>query len=134
MMNPENNVQLVKSFYQSIENNDYEAVSSMCHEQFTFYSQVDAPLDINGFLAQEKGNMDAFPGFTFRIHEIFAHDDKVACYMIFEGVQSAPMHDVPPTNKKVRFSLMMLLTIKDGKIMEKRAHFNHADIIDQLEI
>lgn len=132
-MNTKNNIELVKSFYQFIEDNDYDAVAAMCHEQFTFYSQVDTPLDIHGFLAQEKGNMDGFPGFTFRIHDIFAHDDKVACYMIFEGIQSAPMHDVLPTNNKVRLSLMMLLTIKENKIIEKRAHFNMADMIKQLQ-
>ncbi len=127
------NIELVTSFYQAIEDNDYESVAALCHEQFTFYSQLDKPLDINGFLAQEKGNMDGYPGFTFRIHDIFSHDDKVACYMIFEGVHSAMMHDIQPTGKKVRFSLMMLLTIKDDKIFEKRAHFNEADIMKQLQ-
>ena len=127
------NIELVTSFYQAIEDNDYESVAALCHEQFTFYSQLDKPLDINGFLAQEKGNMDGYPGFTFRIHDIFSHDDKVACYMIFEGVHSAMMQDIQPTGKKVRFSLMMLLTIKDDKIFEKRAHFNEADIMKQLQ-
>jgi predicted ester cyclase len=127
------NIELVTSFYQAIEDNDYETVAALCHEQFTFYSQLNTPLDINGFLAQEKGNMDGYPGFTFRIHDIFSHDDKVACYMIFEGVHSAMMHDIHPTGKKVRFSLMMLLTIKDDKIFEKRAHFNEADIMKQLQ-
>ncbi|MDK9683412.1 ester cyclase [Pseudoalteromonas shioyasakiensis] len=127
------NIELVRSFYQAIEDNNYETVAALCHEQFTFYSQLDRPLDINGFLAQEKGNMDGYPGFTFRIHDIFSHDDKVACYMIFEGVHSAMMHDIQPTGKKVRFSLMMLLTIKDDKIFEKRAHFNEADIMKQLQ-
>ncbi len=133
-MSAEKNIELVKSFYQSIEENDYDAVASMCHEQFTFYSQVDTPLNIHGFLAQEKGSMDGYPGFTFRIHDIFAHDDKVACFMIFEGVHSAPMHDIQPTHNKVRFSLMMLLTIKDDKIVEKRAHFNETEIMKQLEV
>lgn len=133
-MSAEKNIELVKSFYQFIEDNDYDAVASMCHEQFTFYSQVDTPLNLDGFLAQEKGNMDGYPGFTFRIHDIFAHDDKVACYMIFEGVHSAPMHDIQPTHKKVRFSLMMLLAIKDDKIIEKRAHFNESEIMKQLEV
>lgn len=132
-MTSETNIELVKSFYRAIEGNDYDAVASMCHEQFTFYSQVDTPLDTNGFLTQEKGNMDGFPGFVFRIHDIFAHDDKVACYMIFEGVHSAPMHNLKPTGKKVRFSLMMQLKIKDGKIIEKRAHFNEVDIMKQLQ-
>ncbi|MFD1385132.1 ester cyclase [Rhodanobacter aciditrophus] len=132
-MTTEQNVALVKAFYQHIEDNNYEAVAALCHDDFVFYSQVDKPLDLHGFLAQEKGNMDGYPGFTFRVHEAIAHDDKVACYMIFEGVNTAPIHDLAPTNKPVRFSLMMLMTIKDGKIIEKRAHFDHADISRQLQ-
>lgn len=132
-MTAEQNIALVKSFYRHIEDNDYDAVAALCHDDFLFYSQVDTPLDVHGFMAQEKGNMDGFPGFTFRVHEVFAHDDKVACYMIFEGVHTAPMHDLAPTNKPVRFSLMMLMTIKDGKIIEKRAHFDHSDVTRQLQ-
>jgi len=133
-MNLAKNIELVKAFYEAIEANDYDAVAAMCHEQFTFYSQLDTPLDLNGFLAQEKGNMDGFPGFTFRLHDVFADGDKVACYMTFEGIHSSPMHDIQPTHKKVRFSLMMLLTVRDGKLIEKRAHFNEADIMKQLQI
>ncbi|MBO2615663.1 MULTISPECIES: ester cyclase [Shewanella] len=129
----ENNIALVKSFYKSIEANDYDAAKSMCHRDFTFYSQVDTPLDVDGFIVQEKGNMDGFPRFQFRIHEIFAQEDKVACYMTFEGIHSAMMNDLAPTNKSVRISVMMLLTIKDGKIKEKRAHFDKADMLKQLQ-
>ncbi|EGR09759.1 ester cyclase-like protein [Vibrio cholerae HE48] len=43
------------------------------------------------------------------------------------------MHNLQPTGKKVRFSLMMQLKIKDGKIIEKRAHFNEVDIMKQLQ-
>ncbi|WP_413816327.1 hypothetical protein [Klebsiella sp. WP3-S18-ESBL-05] len=34
--------------------------------------------------------------------------------------------------KKVRISLMMLLTIEGGKIKEKRAHFDYNDIVRQI--
>lgn len=33
---------------------------------------------------------------------------------------------------RLRFSLLMLLTISDGKIIEKRAHFDRMDIHRQL--
>ncbi|WP_263303137.1 ester cyclase [Escherichia fergusonii] len=54
-------------------------MKNLCHPDFKFYSQVDTPLNSEQFIVQEKGHMDAFPGFTMRIHEIFARDDKVAC-------------------------------------------------------
>ena len=112
-----------------IEENKYDEVKNLCHPDFKFYSQVDTPLNSEQFIVQEKGHMDAFPGFTMRIHEIFARDDKVACYLIFEGVQTREFLGHPASGRKVRFSLMFMITLKDGKYIEKRAHYNTADIL-----
>lgn len=38
---------------------------------------------------------------------------------------------IEPKGNTIRFSLMMWLTIEDGKIIEKRAHFDRADIKEQ---
>jgi predicted ester cyclase len=43
---------------------------------------------------------------------------------MFDGIE--------PKGTRVRFSLMMLLAIADGKIIEKRAHFDRMDIRKQL--
>ncbi|HGE9788368.1 TPA: ester cyclase, partial [Salmonella enterica subsp. enterica serovar Panama] len=128
-MSVEENIKTVKKFYRLIEENKYDEVKNLCHPDFKFYSQVDTPLNSEQFIVQEKGHMDAFPGFTMRIHEIFARDDKVACYLIFEGVQTREFLGHPASGRKVRFSLMFMITLKDGKYIEKRAHYNTADIL-----
>jgi predicted ester cyclase len=128
------NKAVVTEFYRLIEANEYGKLKAFCHPDFVFYSQVDTPLDADGFIEQEKGHMDAFPGFTMRIHDIFAEGDKVACYLIFEGVHAKEFLGVAPTNKKVRFSLMFMITLKDGKYIEKRAHYNTSDILKQLGV
>lgn len=133
-MNIENNKQLVHNFYELLEKEDYKAVAELCHPDFVFYFQVDSPIiGAEGFIASEKVNFAAFKGFTMRIHEIIAENDKVVAYMIFEGKHtSAQLFNIEPTGNKVRLSLLMFLTIKDGKIVEKRAHFDFADIKKQL--
>ena len=134
-MNVEANKELVRQFYDLLEKEDYDAVSALCHHDFVFYFQVDTPIPgAEGFVNSEKKNFAAFQGFTMRIHELIAERDKVVAYMIFEGKHtSAPLMGVEPTGNMVRFSLMMLLTIKDGKVIEKRAHFDQKDILDQLK-
>ncbi|WP_161888361.1 ester cyclase [Pontibacter russatus] len=133
-MNTEDNKELVRQFYDALEKEDYDTVASYCHEDFVFYFQVDSPIKgAEGFVESEKKNFDAFKGFTMRIHELLAENDKVAAYMIFEGPHnSAPVFGVEPKGNHVRFSLFMLLTIKDGKIIEKRAHFDQSDIRAQV--
>ncbi|QNK60450.1 ester cyclase [Paenibacillus sp. PAMC21692] len=57
----------------------------------------------------------------------------VAVYFIFEGEHTGiPFFSVPATGKKVRFSLMMMLRIEKGKIIEKRSHVDVHDILWQL--
>lgn len=132
--NIEKNKQLVRDFYESIEREDYSTTATYCHDDFTFYLQVDEPIiGATGFVKSEKKNFDAFKGFTFKIHELICEGDKVAAYLIFDGKHTSDkIFDVEPTGNKVRFSLLMLLTIKDGKIIEKRAHFDHKDVRAQV--
>lgn len=133
-MSTEANKQLVRAFYQAIQNEDYTAAGECCHPDFEFFLQVDTPIPgAEGFIASEKKNFDAFPGFSFKIEQLLAEDNKVAAYMIFDGKHTGcPIDGIEPSGKRLRFSLMMLLTIADGKIIEKRAHFDRKDIHRQL--
>ncbi|MFV8583480.1 ester cyclase [Ralstonia nicotianae] len=75
----------------------------------------------------------AFPGFSFQIERMVAEGDQVAAYLVFDGEHKSGVIDgIAPAGKRLRFSLLMLLTISDGKIIEKRAHFDRMDIHRQL--
>jgi predicted ester cyclase len=134
-MNVKNNIELVHKFYEAVEREDYDTAAEFLHEDFVFYFQVDSPiLGANGFVASEKKNFDAFEGISFRILKILGGGDKVSAYMLFEGKHTKnPVFGVAPKGNFVRFSLCMWLTIKDGKIIEKRAHFDQFDIKTQVE-
>lgn len=130
-----NNKALAQKFYDYLQNEDYESAAQLCHEDFIFYLQLDTPIHgTDGFVVSEKANFDAFNGFKFTVEKMFAEDDHVAVFMIFDGSHSAKLMGIEPTGNRVRLSLMMLLKIKDGKILEKRAHFDKADILRQLTL
>lgn len=132
-MNATQNKDLVRRFYGAIQKEDYATAASLCHDEFMFYLQLDTPIPgAEGFIRSEKKNFDAFAGFRFTIEALFAEANQVAAYMIFDGKQSGECDGVAPTGNRVRFSLMMLLTIAEGKIIEKRAHFDRMDIHRQL--
>lgn len=127
------NKQLVRDFYAAVDKEDYDAASAFLHEDFTFYVQVDDPiLGADGFVTSEKKNFDAFGEFSFKIIELIAGGNKVAAYMIHEGIHNKnPLMGLAPKGNTIRFSLMMWLTIENGKIIEKRAHFDRTDIKTQ---
>lgn len=69
------------------------------------------------------------------IKAMVAEGDLVAAYFIFEGRHTGiPFAGVPATGKSVKFSLMMLLRIVDGKIIEHRSHVDVHDILRQLGV
>ena len=133
-MSLEANKQLVRRFYAAIEKGDFDALHDMVHDDFVFYSQIDTPKPgVQGLMESEKPSFDAFDSFIFPIDTLVAEGDKVAAYMRFEGTgYRTDSFGVPPRGQNVRISLMMLLTFKDGKIVEKRAHFDTGDVLRQL--
>lgn len=133
-MSTEDNKQLVRRFYAAIERGDFDALHDMVHPEFVFYSQIDTPKPgVQGLVDSEKKSFDAFESFIFPIDHLVAEGDKVAAYMRFEGKgYRTDTVGVPARGQDVRISLMMLLSFKDGKIIEKRAHFDGADVIRQL--
>jgi len=133
-MSLEENKQLVQRFYAAIERGDFDALNDMVDPGFVFYNQVDvARPGVQGLVDSEKKNFDAFESFRFPVETMVAEGDKVAAYMLFEGKNyRSDVFGVPASGKSLRISLMMLLTIKDGRILEKRAHFDVGDIRRQL--
>lgn len=133
-MSISDNKKLVQSFYDAINREEFERLHDLCHQDFVFYSQVDTPKPgVAGFVNSEKSAFDAFESFRFPVEQMIAEGDKVAVYLTFEAKnQKLATMGATPHGKNVRISVFCLLTIKDGKIIEKRAHFDVADIRAQL--
>ena len=128
------NKKLVQRFYDAINREDFDALDELCHKDFVFYSQVDTPKPgVAGFVNSEKSAFEAFESFKFPLELMVAEGDKVAAYLTIEAnKQRKPTMGADPKGKSCRISVFCLLTIKDGKIIEKRAHFDVADIRRQL--
>jgi predicted ester cyclase len=133
-MTTEANKEVVRHFYSALQQEDYARAAEFCHPDFIFYLQMDNPIQgAEGFIASEKKNFDAFPGFSFQIDALLAEGDQVAAYLVFDGQHTAaPVDGIEPAGNRLRFSLLMLLRVVDGKIIEKRAHFDRSDIHRQL--
>lgn len=133
-MTSEENKALVRRFYEAIERKDFDALTPMVHPDFVFYNQVDTPYKgLQGLIDSEKKNFESFETFVFPIVDMIAERDKVAVYMMFEGKgYRSNVFGIPANGKSLRMSLCMWLTVKDGKIIEKRAHFDVGDIRRQL--
>lgn len=122
----------VIAFYAAIERGDYDAVASMCHEDFVFYPQIDSPrAGVDGFIRAEKKHLDSFQGFSMAVDPI-GEGDRVAAFVVFTGVHTGAFYGIEATGRTLRFSMANVFTFRDGLISEKRAHYDLHDHIDQL--
>ncbi|WP_278923877.1 ester cyclase [Pseudophaeobacter profundi] len=129
----EANKATVRAFYEAINEQRFDDLAQYCHPDFVFYHQVDTPHPgVAGFRASEEKNFAAFDDWQMPIVELIAEGDQVASYMIFEGIHARDWAGIPASGRKLRFSLFMKLTLRDGLIVEKRSHFDRADIRQQL--
>jgi steroid delta-isomerase-like uncharacterized protein len=132
LMSVNDNKQLVVDFYEALVREDYEAAAAMCHEDFVFYNQIDTPRPgAEGFIEAEKKHLDAFKGFSMQVDTV-GEGDRVGAYVIFEGDHCKEFYGVPPAGAHLRMSMFNLFTIADGKVIEKRAHYDRYDHIEQL--
>jgi steroid delta-isomerase-like uncharacterized protein len=127
------NAGLVHRFYQALQQGDYDTLTGMFHPAFVFHPQIDSPRPgAAGFIDAEKKHVDAFSDVRLTVLDTVAEADKVGAYVVVEGDQGGDYYGIPPRGAHVRFSMFNLFTFKNGKIIEKRAHYNLADIMDQL--
>jgi predicted ester cyclase len=122
-MSIETNKALVKQFYGYYQKQDWEGAKSLTAKNYRCFHNVDTPRDRDAYFVHETENFDAIPGFKISVVDMIAEGDKVAAYLIIERNEPSP---------KFRFSLLNLITFADGKIIEKRAHYDLQDILQQL--
>jgi len=92
---------------------------------------IDIPL-LKGFKQAESEWYDAFPDMHVTIDDMVAEGDKVAVRTTWTGTHKGEIMGIPPTNKKVTFSLITISRIAGGKIMDDHGQFDALGLMRQL--
>jgi hypothetical protein len=92
---------------------------------------IDIP-DLKDFKQMESEMYDAFPDMHVTIDDMVAEGDKVAARTTWTGTHKGEFMGVPPTNKKVTFSLIVINRFAGGKIVEDHGEYNALDLMRQL--
>ncbi|WP_262107458.1 ester cyclase [Arthrobacter sp. Marseille-P9274] len=84
-----------------------------------------------GFITAERQHLDAFANIRL-VTETVAEGDRVVAYVVFEGDQVKELFGISPAGAHLRMSMCNIFRITDGKIIEKRAHYDRLDHMEQL--
>jgi len=93
---------------------------------------IDMRGDLKDFKQMESEAFDAFPDMHVTIDDMVAEGDKVAMRVTMTGTHKGEFMGVPPTNKKVTFSLIAIDRFAGGKIVENHGEYNALDVMRQL--
>jgi predicted ester cyclase len=72
----------------------------------------------------------AFPDFHSEVLDQAAEGDKVWTYKTFSGTQRGELMGIPPTGREVAWTLIDIVRIRDGQIVE---HWNVVDLMGLMQ-
>lgn len=73
---------------------------------------------------------EAFPAYELLIDDIFGEGDKVVIRTTFRGTHQGNLFGIPPSQKQVSISVMLIYRIANGKIVE---HWMNADSLSLMQ-
>jgi predicted ester cyclase len=76
----------------------------------------------------------AFPDYHEELHELIADGDMVVARLTISGTQKGQWGLLPPTGKRVEFDEMVMLKVRDGKVVWQRGVVDNLRALRQLGV
>jgi steroid delta-isomerase-like uncharacterized protein len=116
----EQNIELIKSFYEAVESGDVEKMRDFYSPETVYYSPSGNPDPMSGEENIEFTKMiaKAIPDISHNFEEIYAVDNKVIARCLIEGNLVGELEGFPPPGNTFKVSSIYIFTLKDGKIIE----------------
>jgi len=80
--------------------------------------------------AMVEGAWTAFPDYHEEVHELIAEGDRVVVHLTISGTMGA----LPATGKRAQFDEIVILQIRDGKVLRQRGIVDNLSALRQLGV
>ena len=129
----EHNKQLARQYIEAFNRQDIEQMDQLVSSaNFSLHFPGMPPMDWNGSKQFLIPFNSAFPDLRRNIDDMVAEGDKVAVRFTVTGTHKGEFQSIPPTDKKVSFAAMDILTILDGKVTEEWATADMMGLMQQI--
>ncbi len=130
----EQNIALVKHYIETFNKGNFEAFKELLSHDYAIYSPsgYPEPSSREKLIENYKGAAEAFSEFTWNIEDIIAAGDKVICRIIARATYKGGVPDIPVAEKKVEFSLITIMRIENGKVVEEWQEDDQLGLVRQL--
>jgi predicted ester cyclase len=130
-MSLERNKAIVLKFYEAFDQKDVERGRELMSADIVGRGMgTDILNGYDAFMQYGMMMFSAFPDGRHLLEEVIAEDDKVVTRGIFTGTHQGELMGIPPTGKQVKFSVVHIDRVVDGKIVE---HWGQGDTFAMMQ-
>src|SRR3954471_20930520 len=136
-MTVDDNVALVRHFYEEVYNRGNVAFADEAHAADYRYHDTTNPdevVDHATFMARNAGFAAAFPDRRVDIDEAFGASDRVVARATLHATQTGTLGDIAPTGRPVRVVSVIIYRFEDAKIAEEWEIFDVLGMYRQLGV
>lgn len=136
-MSTEENKAVVRRYHEEIFNKGNLAVADEVFDSNYLNSVLDQmglPRGPEGFKQYATMIRTAFPDFNLTIEDQVAEGDREVHRITGRGTHKGTFMDIPPTNKHIEISGIMIDRIIGGKVVESWAQVDVFGIMQQLGV
>ena len=131
MAKVEENKAIVKSFVEQVQNrHDIGALDELFSPDFVDHSGISTPPTLEGTKQFFTMFFAAFPDMHVTIHDQVAEGDNVVTRKTLQGTHQGEFLGIPPAGKPVKFDVIDIFRIADGKITD---HWAVADMLGLMQ-
>jgi len=131
MTQQEQNRSLVLEVYRSVEAGDFDRCRELVSPECQTHIGGNV-LDRDAWAGMGQMFMNAFPDGRHVWNLAEAVGEYVLLNGYFTGTHTREFQGIPATGKVVKFSLTLIDKVQQGKLVEHRADFDGAALIQQL--
>jgi steroid delta-isomerase-like uncharacterized protein len=127
------NKQVVRQLFEATDKQDIEQMGQLISStNYLFHFPGMPPMDWNTTKQFSAALTRSFPDLRHEIVDIVAEGDKIAVRLNVTGTHKGELQGIPPTGKKVSFSAMDFITLRDGKVSEEWLNADTMGLMQQL--
>jgi hypothetical protein len=130
----EQNKEVVKRLFEEFNKGNLEIFSELVAPDYHYYwpSNNPKPMSREEQIEAEKMMRRAFPDVNVRIERLLAVEDSVIIWGIVTGTHQGEFQSLPATGNKIEFGNIIIMSLKNGKIVEAREESNSLALMEQL--
>ena len=127
------NEELIKRWINETDKRNYDVWDEVCSPDYVcHFAGAPSPMTLAEHKEATRLAMAAFPDFKTEFNDIVAESDKVVWRVTISGTQKGEFMGIPPTGKKIKYTAMMIVRIKEGKVAEAWGVADMLGLMEQL--